>query len=164
MRDYEKEGWIANTFVQPVSGEVKVVVTYVDGNIDGPYKAAAFCWEEQDEPENDIAYWKLHQELISTPNMNSGIKHDYGKLRYDLIPYNALDEVVKVLTFGSKKYSDGNWKQVENGQQRYEAAIGRHLSAHMQKELLDKESECYHMACVAADALFVLHFLLNKEE
>lgn len=35
----------------------------------------------------------------------AGIKYDQGKLRYDLLPWSAVAEVVKVLGYGAAKYS-----------------------------------------------------------
>lgn len=42
-----------------------------------------------------------------------GNKFDNGKLRYDLLPFASIDEVVKVLTFGAEKYVDNNWQLVK---------------------------------------------------
>ena len=39
-----------------------------------------------------------------------GLKHDQGKLRFDLIPPEALIELAKVLTYGASKYNDRNWE------------------------------------------------------
>jgi len=35
--------------------------------------------------------------------MNEGIKHDAEKPRIDLLPFEALEEVAKVLTFGAER-------------------------------------------------------------
>ena len=35
--------------------------------------------------------------------MNEGIKHDAEKPRMDLLPFEALEEVAKVLTFGAER-------------------------------------------------------------
>ena len=55
-----------------------------------------------------------------------GRKYDGGKLRYDLVPTLALEEVVKVITKGAEKYDDDNWKNVPEGRRRYYAASMRH--------------------------------------
>lgn len=51
----------------------------------------------------------LEEQLKQLPQMpqlkTTGVKYDEGKLRYDLIPPEALREITKVLTFGAKKYS-----------------------------------------------------------
>lgn len=54
--------------------------------------------------------------------MSDGIKYDGEKLRYDLLPVEALEQITKVLTYGAKKYSDNNWRKVEPLNDRYFAA------------------------------------------
>lgn len=91
---------------------------------------------------------------------NTPVKQDLGKLRYDLVPFDAIDEVVKVLNYGITKYPEPreNWKvnsrKVDIA--RYEAALLRHMSSHMQGELMDSESELPHIAQVATNALFII--------
>ena len=35
-----------------------------------------------------------------------GLKFDTDKLRWDLLPMEVIEECVKILTFGAKKYDD----------------------------------------------------------
>ena len=53
--------------------------------------------------------------------MKEGKKNDYqdGKLRWDLLPLEEIEDIVKVYTAGSIKYGDNNWQNLENGYQRY---------------------------------------------
>lgn len=97
----------------------------------------------------------------------AGVKYDDDKLRYDLIPPLALDELVKVLTHGSKKYDDDNWRNVKNWKKRYFAATQRHQWQWKRGKIMDNEadtkgnpgSNCHHIACAIAS----LMFLLEKE-
>ena len=43
--------------------------------------------------------------------MEIGIKYDSGKLRWTLLPFRELEEVVKVLEKGAVKYDFDNWKK-----------------------------------------------------
>ncbi|NLA84833.1 MAG: hypothetical protein GX854_09995 [Clostridiales bacterium] len=45
--------------------------------------------------------------------LKEGIKYDSEKLRYDLFPVEALEEITKVLTYGAAKYSPDNWRKKE---------------------------------------------------
>ena len=90
-----------------------------------------------------------------------GIKYDKDKLRYDLLPIEALDEVVAVLTFGAKKYNDNNWRKGFRWS-RVIAALLRHITAFMKGENLDPESGKHHLAHAICCALFLLTFALNK--
>lgn len=85
-----------------------------------------------------------------------GMKFDQGKPRYDLVPWAAMDDVVRVLTYGAQKYSDNNWLLVEKKEQRYPSAAMRHISAYMQGERYDPETGINHMAHAICSLLFIL--------
>ena len=87
-----------------------------------------------------------------------GVKLDLGKLRWDLLPMELVEEVVKVLTFGANKYSDNNWKKLDNGVERCYAAVQRHLVAWRKGENLDEETGLRHLAHAMCELLFVMHF------
>jgi len=88
--------------------------------------------------------------------MIAGIKYDGDKLMYNLVPMQAQEEVVKVLTHGAKKYAPDNWKQVPDLQDRYYSAALRHLEAHRAGERYDIDSGLPHLAHVACCMLFKL--------
>ena len=92
--------------------------------------------------------------------MSSEVKKDAGKLRYDLIPYQSLDEIVLVLTLGNLKYPkpEQNWlvNSTKDDMKRYEAAIGRHYSKLMQGEEFDKEMGSDHLANIAVNCMFLM--------
>lgn len=87
-----------------------------------------------------------------------GRKYDGGKLRYDLVPALALEEVVKVITKGAEKYDPENWKRVPEGRRRYYAAAMRHMEAWRKGEEQD-EIGTHHIA----NAISNLMFILEKE-
>jgi len=90
-----------------------------------------------------------------------GIKNDKEKSRYDLLPAGAIDELAKVLTHGAKKYEANNWRKVENGKERYLAALLRHAFALVSGEEADKDSGLHHAGHIMANAAFL--FELTKE-
>ena len=92
-----------------------------------------------------------------------GNKDDSGKLRYDLLPPLALREVVKVLTFGARKYAPENWRKVDGWRWRYFAAAMRHLWAYYTGERDDGESGLPHLAHAACCVLFLLGMELGME-
>lgn len=94
--------------------------------------------------------------------MTGGLKYDTDKPRMDLLPFEALEEVAKVLTYGAAKYTDNGWQKVENAERRYLAALLRHLAARERGEKFDAESGLLHAAHMAADALFILWFEIQK--
>ena len=89
-----------------------------------------------------------------------GVKYDAEKLRYDLMPAHTLEQVVGVLTFGSKKYADWNWKKVvAENPDRYYAAAMRHIMARRKGEVNDSETGIDHYA----HAICCLTFLMEAE-
>lgn len=93
---------------------------------------------------------------VSVPTGIGGKKFDTGKLRWDLLPYDAVEDIVAVLTFGARKYDDDNWKYVTPAKPRYFAATMRHLVAWFGGEKLDKETGINHLAHAACCILFLL--------
>lgn len=93
---------------------------------------------------------------------SKGMKFDNAKPDYSLMPFAALDEVVKVLTYGADKYDRFNWEKVER--HRYEAAALRHMSAYMQGEKYDPETGINHLAHAMCSLLFLTEFDLKSEK
>lgn len=98
--------------------------------------------------------WREENEKINSRQV--GVKHDGEKPDYSLMPFGALDEVVKVLTYGAKKYDRFNWRFVER--HRYEAAALRHISAYQQGEKFDPETGINHLAHAMCSLLFLVEF------
>lgn len=88
-----------------------------------------------------------------------GIKFDDGKLDWSLLPIEPIEEVIKVLMFGAKKYAPGNWKKVDDHKRRYYNAAIRHLTAWQKGEKFDSETGANHLA----HAICCLIFLLGRE-
>lgn len=102
--------------------------------------------------------------LIPPALIAVGRKNDFrdGKARMDLLPLPELEEVAKVLTAGARKYGDNNWRSLPNGYERYKGALLRHLTAVERGQERDDDTGCLHIAQVAANALFMLHFKLRE--
>ena len=90
--------------------------------------------------------------------MTKGIKFDDKKLRWNLLPFKQVEEIVKVLEYGSNKYSDDNWKRVPDAKNRYFSALMRHLMAWWSGERNDKETSLSHLAHVGCCLLFLMWF------
>ena len=91
----------------------------------------------------------------------AGKKFDIGKLRYDLVPVEAMEEVVRVLTYGASKYGDRNWEQGMSWSRNY-AAAHRHLKDFWKGEDLDDESGIRSLAHAIVDCLFLLDYQLKQ--
>lgn len=87
----------------------------------------------------------------------NGRRFDNGKLRYDLLPVDALERCAQVFTFGAKKYGDRNW---ERGMKwsRVLGSLERHLQEIKKGNDFDKESGLLHIDHVTANALFLSQY------
>ena len=93
-----------------------------------------------------------------------GQKLDSGKPMWSLLPWVEIDSVVRVLTFGAKKYGAENWKRVKEGETRYFNAALRHLVAVQRGELIDKETGEPHYAHAICSLLFCFWFSRNANQ
>ena len=94
--------------------------------------------------------------------MEEGRKFDSNKLRYSLLPWDAVRSVVEALEYGSRKYADDNWKKLSNPRVRYFDAAQRHLLAWYSGEVKDPESGLPHLSHCACCILFLLWFDLQE--
>ena len=84
-------------------------------------------------------------------------KHDQDKPMYNLLPANAIESMAQVLTYAVKVigHKIGSWRYVEDGLERYRAALLRHAFAIQRGELLDEESGLPHSAHIMCCAAFI---------
>ena len=98
----------------------------------------------------------------------AGRKFDGGKLEYGLLPPLALEETVKVLTFGAQKYERDNWQKVPDAKRRYFDALQRHVWSWKQGEQIDPESGIHHLAHAMCCLMFLyehdIMYSLNNGE
>ena len=91
-----------------------------------------------------------------------GVKDDKGKDRWDLLPWDAVDVLVKVYTMGAAKYADRNWEKGMSWS-RILGAMLRHMRDRVIKgEYLDKESGLPHFAHMAWCAITLLTYDMRK--
>ena len=94
-----------------------------------------------------------------------GHKECNGKRQWTLLPFEALREVVDVLTINAEtKYARNNWSLVEDGTTKYMDATLRHIDAWLTGEKKDPEDGKSHLAHAICDLLFALWFELTGKE
>lgn len=96
---------------------------------------------------------------LANKNTRIGKKNDFKdhKLRWDLLPLEEIEDIVKLYTVGSVKYGDNNWQNLDNGYQRYKGALLRHLIEYEKGNRTDEESKVNHLAAVAWNAIAMLY-------
>lgn len=90
-----------------------------------------------------------------------GKKFDGGKLRWDLLPWQALEPVARVIQAGAVKYGEYNWMS-GFAYSRCFAAVMRHLWAWFLGEDRDPETRESHLAHAVCTLLFLLDFEARK--
>lgn len=99
----------------------------------------------------------MSEEVAASQTATSGgRKFDGGKVRYELLPPFALEDVAKVLTYGSVKYEDENWRVVPEALRRYRGALMRHIEEYRKGNIFDDETGLPHMAHAICCAMFIL--------
>lgn len=86
-----------------------------------------------------------------------GVKNDDGKAPWDLLPFDAVEQIVKVLQHGAKKYAARNWEKGLMLSRPF-AAMLRHLTAWWRGTDTDEESGLPHLAHAGCCLLFLLAF------
>lgn len=112
------------------------------------------CAVKNEDKEN-----KYPEEAVSNlaPEF---IKADDGKLKWSLMPFNELEDVVRVLMNGAKKYKPDNWKKCDDTK-RYEDALMRHIVDYQKGNKLDngpKGDGLPHLAHAICNCLFLMWF------
>ena len=85
------------------------------------------------------------------------VKHDNGKPQWSLLPWQATEEVIRVLEHGATKYGAYNWRKGTQWRRYIDAAM-RHLMAFNFGEDSDKESGFSHLAHAVCCLLFLIDF------
>ena len=91
-----------------------------------------------------------------------GVKWDNGKVQWGLLPFVAIREVARVMTWACtrsepKPYPPNSWQGVETW--RYIDALYRHLDTYLDpnRRSIDEESGLHTMAHAACCCLFIVH-------
>jgi len=110
-------------------------------------------WIKKQMKSSDTGF--VDEVLASQTATTGGRKFDGNKLEYGLLPPLALEETVKVLTFGAQKYERDNWQKVPDSKRRYFDALQRHMWAWKQGEQNDQESGINHLAHAMCCLMFL---------
>lgn len=74
---------------------------------------------------------------------------------WNLLPWKAVTGLIKVLTFGARKYAPNGWRSVPDASERYLAAALRHLAARAAEEKYDQESGLRHVDMAFCNLAFL---------
>jgi hypothetical protein len=95
--------------------------------------------------------------------MDKALRYNENKRRWSLVDFDSLEGMVKVLEYGSQKYSDNNWKKGLKTTEIAESLM-RHLFAWLRGEDNDPESGLPHTGHILCNAMFLAYMEKNKPE
>lgn len=99
-------------------------------------------------------------------DLGPGVKNDRldGKIMWELVPIECIEEIAELYTKGASKYAPNNWQKLENGVDRYYAALLRHLVAWRKGEDIDPDTKSRHLAAVAWNAIALMYLTKKNNE
>lgn len=107
---------------------------------------------------------EVFKDMTEEDILKSIIKEKHKKLRFTLIPLEALEDVITVIQNGAEKYGIDCWKFLPVD--IFEDALYRHYSEHLKGNYIDSEWNLPHLAHLIANGLFLLwkYKVLNNIE
>ncbi len=90
-------------------------------------------------------------------------RYNKGKIKWSLVDFESLEDMVRVLEFGAKKYAPNNWKKGLHTTEIIDSLL-RHLFAYQRGEENDQESGISHIGHVLCNAMFLAHMMKFKPE
>jgi hypothetical protein len=91
-------------------------------------------------------------------------KTDTGKPQFELLPFELLTDVNKVLQHGAVKYGINNWRKREGFKlSRCYNALLRHMFAFWRGEDNDPETGISHLAHAMCNLIFLMYHRTEKE-
>jgi len=102
------------------------------------------------------------EELPIEAQKNAGLRYDQGKIRWDLVPPDAMLEIARIYTRGAEKYAPRNW-ELGMDWGKCLRALKSHLNKWELGETFDDElTDCRNMAMVAWNAMALLSYEMRK--
>ena len=96
--------------------------------------------------------------------MDKALRYNEGKLDWTLLDFKSLVPLVKVMTYGEKKYNRFNWqKPCEDPRQHLQSAM-RHLISLIDGEETDKESMQRHTGHIMANMMMYNFHTMDADE
>ena len=92
-----------------------------------------------------------------------GLRYNSGKVRADLIPFDVIWHLSKVLEVGAKKYADRNW-ELGMSWMSVVGCLMRHLIKFVSGNDIDKETGLPHIDLVMINAVFLSRYFRTKKQ
>lgn len=117
-------------------------------------------------PPADVDYksQSITERARATDDLSKGgVRLDQGKLKWSLLPWDALREVVKVLMYGASKYKERNWESGMDWSRNFDASMRHKVAWWQDGEDSARDSQILHLAHEVCDNLFNLAYVLRNK-
>jgi hypothetical protein len=85
------------------------------------------------------------------------LKLDHGKLPWHLLPWDAVEGIVKVLAYGARKYAPRGWEEGMDWE-RVDSALSRHLTDWRLRRGVDADTGYSHLWHAGCCILFLIAY------
>lgn len=110
----------------------------------------------------------VREDIATILKLNTAataVKYDQEKADWSMMPWDSVEEILKVLEFGKRKYSAWNWAQGDGFKySRIFNSLMRHMFAWFRGEDNDPESGLSHLAHAGCNILFLIYFVKHKNK
>lgn len=114
----------------------------------------------------EVIHGPLSKDTFGGLDDEEALHFDTGKLDMTLIDPGFMRSMAEALGYGANKYGVDNWRK-GSSYRRYMASTLRHIQAFLEREDLDDESGCEHLAHAACNIMFVMawqHAGIGKDD
>lgn len=117
--------------------------------------------KKQIEKENEAL--RLEPEATKPLDTKLAARYNAGKPPLSMVESSLIEEVAKVLDFGSRKYSRNNWRKGLKFNSVIDSIL-RHLLAFKDGQDLDPESGLSHLGHIGCNLQFLIYYMKNNKD
>ena len=120
-------------------------------------KKALPDYREDMDSDFEMTYYNALRELTRRKDKEKALRYNHGKLKWSMVHFKSLEPMVKVLMYGADKYARDNWKKGLDRQEILDS-MQRHLSALIDGQEIDPESQEQHIGHIMCNCMFYSYF------
>lgn len=90
--------------------------------------------------------------------LEQNMKLKLTKTKWHLLETEFLKDIAEVLTYGANKYSEDNWKNIDDAYNVYYDALMRHIAEWKLSGALDEDDNKSHLVHAACNLMFLYYF------
>lgn len=131
---------------------------YLDTHPDTKQYVCPYCHST----DSKVAFIE-EDELNADYKKEMADRFNNGKPQWSMVDFKSLEDMVRVLEFGEKKYSRDNWKKGLKTTEVVDSLL-RHIYAYLNGEDIDPESGINHTGHIMCNAMFLSHMHLFRKD